>query len=831
MRRYRKYFITSLVVISLLALILPDFLKRVGDTLDKPLTAGDVALEDAHTSIAYRLSQDQWLEFPVPPASDQIKVISNASVPNVAAGKADAEWHYALQFQIVGHAGKILNDQTYHHRSHITRFINQAGESGQLRSYFLDSSIAIADGRQMLLDIADRIDVRLFRLRLHSKSEDIQFVVARAYAPEKVAKHKLAASWQRMSERKKENLAKGNVYPAHLLSTVEKRNLLGKQWRPMGPVGVDGTHYFPKMLYSFNGQEKENLREEILPVGLEIDNFHHGVVPIPEQGGELRLEFRVVANNIADQEQSIRLSWFGQAAKQYWQNSINYSGESEFSTVGQVEGGYLLIESPVALVARAFLRTDKGDAEITPELLLNRLYIGTPEMPVEYSIHHSGGNPTPVRIDVRRLFDNVQNDRPKSSHLEYQLLDEEHRVILAGALELPNGASLFDRLRGDFAEYRISDPIRHYLLIPPDASRIRLSHSASVMVNIYNRPYLLPKITRVPEDAFPVRADPQPQPSWFLLKPANARELTIAQQSVLLSGQSRPPMDRIGASGTVDEWDDYKPEKNQGSEFLFVPLQASSRSDPIRDQALSSKFCEIPSDTDVSVTLKAHGNLRSIKPQLVYLQNSVKQFELNVLLDTRKFHQTYRIARHGIAYLPPLGSGPHQLTLQTASSVRFFMNHIERCNGISYSKRRVHRINRRGLKFVFHKKTAGKEVLSARIYTDIDSTARTAIDVEIENIKRSVMNAYSGWTFQKRKIDVGPIDGMAAYVLQGTPRTLNSGQSFFIPFAEDLPPGDYRVSLSTPDTADGYLSLVSRRAGSGQQHWIYKETTALLEQY
>ncbi|GEM_PF-1440431 len=829
MLRYRKYFVFSLLLISLLAYRLPHFLKVIEDTLYKPIAIGEVALEGAHTSIAYRLSQDQWLEFPVPAASEQIKVISNASVPQVVAEIADAEWHYALQFQIIGTRDEILDDQIYHHRSHITRYINQTGDGGQLRSYFLDPSISIADGRQMLLDIADRSDVKLFRLRLHSRSEDIHFVVARAYAPEKVAGHKLAASWQRMSERKKENLAKGNVYPSHLLSTVEKRNLLHKQWRPMGPVGVDGTHYFPKMLYSFSGQEKENFKEEILPVGLEIDTFHHGVVPIPEHGGELRLEFRVVAENLPDQDQTIRLSWFGRTAKRYWQNSIAYPGESEFSTVGQVEGGYLLIESPIALIARAYLRTYNGEAEITPELLLNRLYIGTPELPVEYSIHHSGGNPTPLRIDLRRSFEINQNEQSDNSQVDYQLLDEEHRVILTGALKLPDQVSFFDRLRGGSVEYRISDPIRHYLLIPPDASQIRLSHSASAMVNVYNRPYLLPKITRVPEDAFPVWADPQPLPSWFLLKPTNARELTIAQQSVLLLGQSRPPLERVGSLNDSDEWEYYKPEINQGSDFLFVPLEVTSGSDPNRDQALASIFCEIPSGVDVSVKLKAHGGLRSIKPQLVHLQNSVKRFELNVLLDAQKLHHTNRIARHGITYLPRLSTGGHRLHLETDSSSRFFMNHIANCKGISYSKRRVHRIGRRGLKFIFHKKTVGKEVLSGRIYSENDSTARTVFDIDIENIKRSVMNPYPGWTFQKRHFDVGPVEGIAAYVLQGTPRTLNSGQSFFIPFAEDLPPGDYRVSFSSPDMANGYLSLASRQAGTGQQHWIYKDTTVSVD--
>ena len=119
-------------------------------------------------------------------------------------------------------------------------------------------------------------------------------------------------------------------------------------------------------------------------------------------------------------------------------------------------------------------------------------------MPVDYAIHHSGDDATPLRIDVRRLFDGTNDASADLSGINYQLLDERQKVILSGIFKLPDQKSYFDRLGGEFAKFHVSDPVRYYMLAPPEAALLRLSHSAPALVNAYNRPNALPKLIQIP---------------------------------------------------------------------------------------------------------------------------------------------------------------------------------------------------------------------------------------------------------------------------------------------------------------------------------------------
>jgi len=828
MLRYRKYLIAGGCLLLLLAYLLPGWIATGNALLSMPKRIGNVSLEQAHTSIAYRLEHETWLEFPIPAASEQIKIVSNASIPVNEATLPDTEWRYALRYQVVGQQGKILDERIYHHRTHITRYVHADGQGSEYRSYFIDTANVVADGRQMLMDISQLVDVHLLRLRLESRQPQISELVVRAYAPEKIAEHKLAASWQRMSAYKKNRLAKGNVYPVNLLSEGEKRNLLRKQWRPIGPNGLDGTHYFPKMLYSFSVENKPIVREEILPVGLEIDALHHGVIPIPEYGGGLRLELhRLDSTKSNNFDTLVQLSWYGRTAQKHWQNTIVWSGEKAHSSIGHVDGGYLLVQSAEGMILRAFLRVPGSESEITPGLITNRLYLGKPDIPVEYAIHHSGLQDTPVKIDVRWLFEGAEGNSMKSADVDFELLDEQRRVIKTGSLALPDRASYFDRLRGDFANYRVSDPAHYYISIPPAIAFLRLSHSVPALVNVYNRPKALQKLVRVPEDAFPVTVDSQPLPSWFMLRPSNLRELTVNRRTALLSGQSRPRMDRLQQFEQAYFWQSFKPESNRGSDFALTPRNPD---DPREDQVLGSIFCEVPTAKEVSLNLQAHGELRSIKPQLVYLQDWAKPFVLKVSLDGRFLHRADKIARQGIANLPFVASGLHRLRLDASNSVRFYMNHITSCSKAMYLKRRIHRLGPRDLAFNYRKSSPGKETLSARLYTDYKSRRRTVVEVRIQGIKRPPATLFKGWTFKTRRYDIRAADGKPAYTLQSTPRILNAGQAFFVPLAEDLPPGDYRVTFSLPEKHKSYLSLISRRSGKIQQYWIYRDSPAFASQ-
>ena len=100
MLRYRKYLLVGGCLLVFLAYLLPGWIATVSALFSMPERIGNVSLEQAHTSIAYRLDHETWLEFPIPVASEQIKIVSNAGIPVDETMLPDTEWRYALRFRV-----------------------------------------------------------------------------------------------------------------------------------------------------------------------------------------------------------------------------------------------------------------------------------------------------------------------------------------------------------------------------------------------------------------------------------------------------------------------------------------------------------------------------------------------------------------------------------------------------------------------------------------------------------------------------------------------------------------------------------------------------------
>lgn len=490
----------------------PSLVRRFSAPPDETLQEQPVRV-----STLYLLSTAGWTSFDLPAGVEMIRLVSNAHVPpETEAGEAVA---YAVRYRLLNRQGALLAEHVYHHNSKIVPHLNPETGDWEPSAYYVERPELPAEGRIAMLNLRGLTGVARVQLRLEGGDERVRQVGARVYVPEKTAEHKLGFFWQRLTERQKQSLAEGSVYPHELLLPEEKLNLARQLWRPLGPAGVAGRDYTSIQLYQRQDGEEARFDEPILPAGLLVDKGRYGVVPLAEGENRLRLRLLPTSSAAGTNPGAIRLRWYGSSAEElrHWQ--LPWSDEAMvFSET--LAGGLLEIEATAPLTARVYRIDKEQEREITPEPVYNRSYRLSPDRPLNYSVIHVGDSATPLRVDLRLLFDPATPPVGVTA-VAYELRDAAGKPVRTGTLEVPFVPSRYDRLAEAAAPERLCEPMRFYFRLPPQVAEIRFVADASILAAAYTRPPDLERQVRVPEDYLPPtssicarRASRPPLPCW-----------------------------------------------------------------------------------------------------------------------------------------------------------------------------------------------------------------------------------------------------------------------------------------------------------------------------
>src|SRR5262245_18703367 len=250
--------------------------------------------DDARSSTSYVIDREGWLSFRIPPDQRALKLVTNANVHEAHFGKVDFACAYALHYQLLDAAGNVLRDHVYSMNSTFLIYLSQVTGKPVPAQYYRGTSLVPLGPRAIMVNLEGFADQSAhFRLRVADADPAVSDVGVRVYFNEKPPPYKLRYLWQRMPAPRKERLARANVYTVDLLSEDEKRNLLENRWAALAPVGIQGKDYAERKLFTVVDDDASRLVESVLPPGLYVDGSLHGVIPIPESGGCLRLEFEL----------------------------------------------------------------------------------------------------------------------------------------------------------------------------------------------------------------------------------------------------------------------------------------------------------------------------------------------------------------------------------------------------------------------------------------------------------------------------------------------------------------------------------------------------------
>lgn len=788
-------------------------------------------VKQATPAIVYEIPQRDWLEFPLDPGTTQLKIISSATVRDLAPIKQamladpDKRWTYALQIEVFDRAGRLLLAQPWHMRTNLSLFKDAQGRE-YTPAFYLDNDRVPLLSSIVRLNFAGLPQPDRLRLRLLRKDADIHDVVARVYLPEKIHAHKIGYLWQRLSEKTRAALAAGNVYPTELLTEEEKRALMLNSWQPIGPKYRHGElrrwDY-----YMLRDNEGEMIDSPIAGAGLHLAVGHSGMVPLPEAGGRLRLHFEA-GGGIPPSQGDIRLKWYGNTAFQRREFRLHFDGRPLDYRL-DLGGGLLEILADANLSARIHLIDGKGgETEITPAPQYLRTYRTDPTHPIEYRILHVGVTDTPIKVDLRYLTPPTESGAEHSPPIDYAFLDQDGKVLKQGLIAISKPDSLYDSLANDHTGARLSDPSTYYFLLPANVTSLRLrgvDEDEPVLVAVHSRPLDLPHRYRAPEDQFDFDAQGKRISAWFPLKPENHVQLLADNASVLLTVQPRPAKDNPELLTGRYVWEDFHPLGDWKGRLLLTPQEPGT---PFRSEALPSSYQDIVPNRDITVMVPAYEGLRTITPRLMWVRPRETPASFSLYVDGR-LHQQGRLAgRHGEIELAPLGVGRHRLRLVSEAGGKLFLNHLEPSSPV-YLKRLANQLEDT-LVFVVARTTYCEETLSVSLFQPSDRRVRSRLRVEVRGPAPGRLTPLSAWLFTLREFDVRPERRDAVAVFSTQDALTDAGQSFYLPFPAGAPKGLYRITIRLHSGPGGHILLSRLTPGvKPTQRLLHENDSATYE--
>ncbi|HRD68088.1 MAG TPA: hypothetical protein PKY50_18280 [Candidatus Competibacter sp.] len=766
---------------------------------------------DAMPDIAYPLEDERWIEFSIPGQGGSLKVVSNANLDAQQAAQPGIEWRYALHYQLVDGSGRLLKDAIYHHRTTVSWY-RPPGEPRPLTAaFYLDRQIVPADGRVLMIDLAETPGAAWLRLGLASRAPEIESVVARVYTRQHLFDPPAALRWQRIARHQQEALARASIYGPELLRQSEQIQLLRQRWNPVGPIGIEGRDYRTYRLYGALNIEAEPLRQPVMPTGLYVDRDLRGTLPIPEPGGWVTLEFSEIdpalsgagtGGAAAPAQAEAELVWHGRQPGPPVIYRVSLNGSSATLWLEKLGAGLLEVVAPRPLIVNAAGYWTVGEPlDLLPAPLYLRLYRLQPDLPLEFAIAHVDGQPTLWRVDLRLAAPGSATE----AMVHYEWLDSRGATLRQGNL-VPNGAaSLYDRLLdGTILAGRVSEAATYGFALPATVARVRLTATAApVLANAYTRPVDLRRELRAPEDYQPVSAgETRGQPVWFPVLPLAATAWMQDGRTVLLDKQTRPPQrDPEILAGRYD-WEDYYPDGDWRGRYLLNPRDPQA---PLRDLALGAVFQPLAAGTPVRLELRGPPGRTAVAPTFLVLRDTERPDLVQISVDGQPVFAEMLVLRRAQLRLPPLPVGAHTVLVQGAGPARWFVNYAGGGAG-SLNRRLAYRLDREGLEFVYAKTSPDMDVLSGVLQTPFGTGRRARLRATVQMPGSARPGPFTRPTVREWLYDLRPDNGSPVPVLDTPTEQAGLGQRFFLPLGDDAPPGGYRIRLWLEE-GSGYLTL------------------------
>ncbi len=197
----------------------------------------------ARRRILYRLDAQKSILFRFGKPVKLARVLTNPTVNRITATPGK-EWIYAVRAELLASDGRVVAAHIIYARCGL--FTRKGTRVGAYRFYKGNKdAVATADEIRLASDEA----FTALRLTSAAADPDILSVDVRIFERRPIIEVNRQAAFTKLSPDDKNRLAQANAFPSEMLTPLEKANAALNQWRPVGPVGVEGRDYNMRILY------------------------------------------------------------------------------------------------------------------------------------------------------------------------------------------------------------------------------------------------------------------------------------------------------------------------------------------------------------------------------------------------------------------------------------------------------------------------------------------------------------------------------------------------------------------------------------------------------
>lgn len=617
----------------------------------------------------------------------------------------------------------------------------------------------------------------------------ISQLLVRVYAREPPQPSQRLRKWLQKLPIERERLALHAALGPEYLSTLEAKNLVANQWRPLGPLTLRNLDVQrASLLLSTRGPATTQC-------GLDSGNRSgwlahpglHATLKLPP--GYTRLRIALTPLAALNQGLSAGIFWQGDPVwkQQHWQWSGLRAGQ--WRELEARAGLWAIVPTQLALVAVQGLRGGRWE-DLRPPDPRQILFDG--RVAPQWPVFSAPGAQTLYRIELRDLEDGVGRH-----HCRAEWLGADHTLRFSEALSGESLPDVYARPDG-FPPPQAGAALIFVRPAPTAAAHLRVSCTTASAVAVRNRPADLALARSLPASA---DTDTLEAPIWFSLAPEDADGLRLRGAQRLLELRTRLANSSPLLSGDT-LWEALQPVAAAVGDSLLLQREAgaprhfATRRYRELQPGVSAEIQRAPAD--VRESLRVWG----LRPG-----SGLREAELE--LDGQPLRRE-RVTPVQQWLLDGVTAGRHQLRLRDQDSARWFAE--DASADAAWQEGFAWRLNPgEPLDFWFDKfadepMTAGLRLLAAD---------RKSLDLEIEwqdiRTRRYPAQIY---TLPKRNYRLHHDPRSPALRLSGEGQTLWSTDRIALPIGDDLPPGRYRLRVRLSGGA-GWVIADRVRVGVG----------------
>lgn len=194
-------------------------------------------------ALVYRLEGDWSTTFAFSQPAEQLKIIVQPSIRPELRDLPHG-FVYGLRIRLTDASGAQIEQRDIHFHAAAPDTVYRSGEKWR---FFRNRPEMVAGQDEIVIEAASpaaRVEVSLV-----DPDPGIVGADVRIYEQHNYLGDNAITAFRRRSDAEQRRLAEANAFPPRMLTDAEMNFLALNQWRPVGPIGIDGRDYEAIVLY------------------------------------------------------------------------------------------------------------------------------------------------------------------------------------------------------------------------------------------------------------------------------------------------------------------------------------------------------------------------------------------------------------------------------------------------------------------------------------------------------------------------------------------------------------------------------------------------------